>query len=246
MAKVKTYKTLDEAIEKNFVQAINISDRGGTQTKGHLIFSIGEGGSVTNIRIPNTWVPVNLLEYGNLDEVKNSTSLRALMRARLLVLVTEESAKDIKNQPNFRAEYQRFMDSMKSMSDVESVLDEEIEINTGMSSTTPTEEVEKDSIESKPNKPKDETDISQVNRIKIEELVSLNSRGNVGELFEIAAKSFPYFTDIEFIYMSNKIGDQSSMLNLLCSDAISAYKGDGKVELLALPAYEEYQAANKM
>lgn len=248
MAKVKTFRTVDEAVKKGEVFAVNVSDKNKTQPKGDLIFHLGgnDGDSNVIVNIPRTWIPFDLTEYSTLADIEKSTSLRSLMRQGLLVLITEESFEALLKDPNYPNEMENVRKSMRNFNadlGPESMMGDEVDINTGdlsLPESTMDEDASKE--ETKPNTIEE---ISQSDKVKMAELIALNSQDNKEALLTKASETFGDFTDHHFIYMTEKIGDQSSFLYLLAADAITAVRETNTVDVMELPAYEEYVAAKR-
>lgn len=65
----------------------------GLRGKGVLLLDItNKHGRTSTIKIPNTWVPINLLDYANKDMLSDSVNLRGHLNKKTLIQVDSEWA----------------------------------------------------------------------------------------------------------------------------------------------------------
>jgi len=87
------------------------------RNKGQILFScMGELGSPQTVKVPATWIPVDLTEQAQREKLINSTEFKALLRKGVITIVmanvSDEKAKlgfigaeDALKRPECRAEY---------------------------------------------------------------------------------------------------------------------------------------------
>lgn len=93
------------ARERGVIFVMNNSDMGRSQSRGDYFLGIVDRhGREQPIKIPNTWVPINLAEFMRWEEIIDSSSFRESIRKQLIVAITPEAAMEILQRPDARAE----------------------------------------------------------------------------------------------------------------------------------------------
>ena len=105
---IESFATLDEAIKSGQVWIYNNSDSGGIRKKGQLIFYIQtQDGNKIPVRIPPTWIPINMLDIATLEDLQRCTTLRQYIGHRIIIAITPDSVTELKNSPNYKTEAER-------------------------------------------------------------------------------------------------------------------------------------------
>lgn len=132
MVQVTTFNTLDEAIRSGEVWVINNSDQGGKRKKGVVILVITtQDGSKINVKLPPTWIPINLLNYASIDDLQKCTILRQYVGSKLLVAVDKKSVEALQGESAYDAEARRVETSMQGFAATVSSAPTTLNINTG-------------------------------------------------------------------------------------------------------------------
>lgn len=81
------------AADGQSVWVMNYTDKGNQRNRGTLhITAQDENGSSFAITIPNTWIPINLSEYGSVIQLLKSNSFLDTFRKRDLIFIAGEEA----------------------------------------------------------------------------------------------------------------------------------------------------------
>jgi len=98
----------DSATKHSSVFVINTSDRGGLMQKGDVILPIriGERAEPTLVKVPNTWIPIDLTSFVGLVHLADSIELRKALNSGVLTLIHENTALKILSSVQAREEQQ--------------------------------------------------------------------------------------------------------------------------------------------
>lgn len=87
---------------------INYTDHGRQRNRGVLQISAqDETGAPFAITVPNTWIPVNLAEYGNIAQLLKSQAFLDTIRKRDIVCISATEASALLSTPEAREEKQK-------------------------------------------------------------------------------------------------------------------------------------------
>jgi len=105
---VKRHNSIPEALAESTTSLwiFNNSDLNGKRNRGQLFFTIGRDDPVT-VFFPVTWIPLDLMTYGTVEDISQSNTLRELIRSGLVVILKQESAQHLLNNPKYAAEYDK-------------------------------------------------------------------------------------------------------------------------------------------
>lgn len=93
---------------------INNSDRGRSQAKGIIVFSVTEqDGSSVVVELPRTFIPLDLTQWASLDSIKQSTEFRALIRSGALLAIDSNDARKYLSSTAAAAEITRLRQDNK-------------------------------------------------------------------------------------------------------------------------------------
>jgi hypothetical protein len=114
MAENKVYTINDAIRDKKSVSfyVVNTSDNvyenNGRPIKGDVSCPIvSDNGQTTNIRVPNTWIPIDLSLQVTKEDLVKSPRIRSMLQAGILKLLSEEEALEILDTPLAKAEVKR-------------------------------------------------------------------------------------------------------------------------------------------
>lgn len=101
------WEDIEKLKEGDPLYVINASDMERKQSRGEVHLPVRDGDEEQAIPIPNTWIPINLVEYTTLTALKASQQLRTLLRGKVLVAISAELAKELYSRPDAQEELSR-------------------------------------------------------------------------------------------------------------------------------------------
>lgn len=130
--KIERYTSLDAAGADDYFWAINASDEGHQRPKGILIIPVStEDGVTQNIRLPPSWIPIDLKGFASGKDLLKSTILRTFVSRRLIYLVKKKSVEELLRLPDYIPEFERVRKTIHNGIPLEHT--SEVEISTSRS-----------------------------------------------------------------------------------------------------------------
>lgn len=130
-----TWSEIDRLQEGASLYVINNSDMNRKQPRGEVHLAIQDGDQEVQVPIPNTWVPINLVEHVKLSSLKASVTLRTLLRGQVLVAISNARAEELLSSPKGQEEARRVRNIMSTtVSSMIGIQSEQITIDTSAGS----------------------------------------------------------------------------------------------------------------
>lgn len=92
---------------------MNNSDSNRKRPRGIVHLSAKENDQDASVALPNTWLPINLVDYFSLDSIKRSRDIRQTIQAGVIVVISEAEATQILATPGARDEISRVREEMQ-------------------------------------------------------------------------------------------------------------------------------------
>ena len=133
---MRNYTEAIKAIDpEGSVFVVNKTGPGTTGTPGDVVFSVTEDDQVVAVRIPNTWVPVDIALDVSAAIIKKSAVFRNLVAKGLVSIIPTKDALDVLADPVAQAELSRVSNRGK-------VTNQETSVPMNVSTATPIERTE--------------------------------------------------------------------------------------------------------
>jgi hypothetical protein len=215
---IKQYASLDDAVRA--VIAINVSDRGGKQNKGELVFTTATETGKIDIRLPDTWIPVDLSKYASIDDIAKSNDLRNLMRKGLVILIPAEQSKTIEQHPNYAKELSRVNERISKRDVLGSLTDSTSDTFTlnvgGVSSSiqAPLDLPESVNVSGK------QTTLEKVRKKMMDDLISFCENADKLDISD-KIQSLPALNTGDFQYVIESVGNRRNPIYSIAIEAVS-------------------------
>lgn len=229
---VKTYPNVEAAIRASntHIYVFNASDLLGKQPKGNIYVSLGADGDIS-VFLPPTWIPFDLMNYGTIEDIRASRSLRELQRSGLLVILTEESARTLIESPAYASERDRVMQESarltKNRLNLENVSELELNIGGGP--------IVRDEVISKPNI----AETSSYAATLMEEQRRAFMSGDNSALIQKITELFPKMSMTDFKAIETSDLQKSSILSMASSEAVMMVNNGKAIVVNDLPTIRE-------
>ncbi len=235
---VNTYRNVEEALgnTKSSFFVFNSSEIRNPETgKGNLYIMMGED---ITVFIPPTWIPIDLLQFGTIEDIRNSPTLRAYQRSGLITLLTEEGGNQLMKNENYEAERQRVLSIVSRKNAINFQQPATVTINTGSVSNVFNNLSANDELRNQENMQQAPVITPDIESLFKAQEIAL-SMANMAGLKTLIGQLFPKMnrSDYEAIISNSK--NSSSVLALAAQDALDMVNDNKTVDVNKLPVFME-------
>ena len=245
---ISVYRSIEEALEDNFVCVYNATDQNGKRARGLLFLEVKEEGedNPDSIPIPPVWVPIDLSAFASLEALGKSRSLKTAVRKGMLLLVKKDTVKSFEAQAGYEEEKSKATRKTDSLlrggaNFVNDISEEgKVSISLGDNSAPTITPAVEDNVKEVPYLDR----IGMTKKVALTQIVALNEKGSIVEINSALAGCWDTLVKEDFEYLSQAATNKASyVFAIACEGYGRADDSSGEALDTKLANFDNYRGS---